>query len=149
MTASPRRLTWSVIAVFVMATLGVGLGALLPAEPPPPRGPSAFDPGAVRPSPSTLFVVDPELVDPQADTWVVVIRDHRGVEVFRDGTHYPAADGLIVTWLSNADQLWVLSGRSTVERITRGPTGWAKVLVPPVERHTVPREIARHLPVFG
>jgi hypothetical protein len=100
-------------------------------------------PGAPRTSPSGTFTasVVPGPRQNGVDTLVVVITDRAGAEVFRDDYAYSSRHGVGVTWLSDRDQLWILSsdvGTSYVE-----PTGgrWTKVAITPETRADIPAEI--------
>jgi hypothetical protein len=101
-------------------------------------------PGSPRPSPSGAYIasVVPGPPENGVDTLVVVITDQSGHEVFRDDDAYSTRHGVGVTWLSDRDQLWILSadvGHSYVE-IRDGR--WAKVDITPETTASVPGEIA-------
>lgn len=86
-------------------------------------------PGQPRTSPSGELVarVVPGPEQNGVETWVVVIEDRRGWEVFRDDYAYSSRHGVGVTWLSGADELWVLSSDVGTSSIVRGPDGtWRK-----------------------
>lgn len=74
------------------------------------------------------------------DSTVLVVKDKAGVEVFRDafGQASRASDAGGVTWLSDQDQLWVLStdGHTYVERDSAG--SWVRK---PAD--TLPDELTR------
>jgi hypothetical protein len=77
------------------------------------------------------------------ETLVVVIKDASDAEVFHDDYAYSSRHGVGVTWLSNRDQLWILSadvGTSYVEQ--RGGT-WTKVGITPETRGDIPPEIVQ------
>lgn len=42
-------------------------------------------------------------------SWIVVITERAGREVFRDGEAYSSRHGVGITWLTDTDELWVLS----------------------------------------
>ncbi|MGH3937378.1 MAG: hypothetical protein ACRDTG_01885 [Pseudonocardiaceae bacterium] len=74
-----------------------------------------------RTSPSGQFVAHVEFGPEQNGvlTWVVVITDRGGHEVFRDNYAYSSRHGVGITWLSGKDQLWLLSsdvGTSSVQQ---------------------------------
>ena len=101
-------------------------------------------PGAPRTSPSGAYIasVVPGPPENGVDTLVVVITDGSGLEVFRDDYAYSTRHGVGVTWLSDRDQLWILSadvGHSYVE-IRDGR--WTKVDITPETSDSVPGEIA-------
>ncbi|WP_396903369.1 hypothetical protein [Mycolicibacterium sp.] len=75
------------------------------------------------------------------DTWVVVIRDEAGNEVFHDRSAYSPAAGVMITWLSTEPaQLWVYSGDTGVYRIAPGSHGgWTRAGVKP---DNMPSEIS-------
>ncbi|MGH3751694.1 MAG: hypothetical protein ACRDRP_03190 [Pseudonocardiaceae bacterium] len=86
-------------------------------------------PGQPRTSPSGAFVARADLGPQQngVPTWLVVITDRAGRELFRDTEAYSSRHGVGITWLTGADQLWVLSsdvGTSTVQRDVTGV--WSK-----------------------
>ncbi|MBP2450938.1 hypothetical protein [Mycolicibacterium lutetiense] len=73
-------------------------------------------------------------------TWVVVIRDKAGQEVFHDHSSY-RTPGVMITWLpTEPEQLWVYSGDAGVYRIAPGSHGgWTRSVV---KRENVPPEIS-------
>ncbi len=82
-----------------------------------------------RTSPSGGFVARADLGPDQngVQTWIVVITDRAGHEVFRDAEAYSSRHGVGITWLTGADQLWVLSadvGTSSVQPDANGT--WSK-----------------------
>ncbi len=98
------------------------------------------------PSPSGGYVAAPEMGPEQnnVQTWVVVIRDRSGTEVFRDDYAYSTRHGVGVTWLSTADQLWILSGDVGTAHVDRMPDGtWRKTAITPETVGQVPAEIAQ------
>lgn len=70
-------------------------------------------PGQPRTSPSGEFVAhaEPEPGPEQsgASAWIVVITDHAGREVFRSTEASHDRPGVDITWLTDTDELWVLS----------------------------------------
>ncbi|QZH68045.1 hypothetical protein [Mycolicibacterium farcinogenes] len=80
-------------------------------------------------------------VENGADTWVVVVRDNAGQEVFHDRSAYSPAKGVMITWLpTEPDQLWVYSADAGVYRIAPGSHGgWTRSGVKP---ENVPSEIS-------
>lgn len=80
-------------------------------------------------SPSGEFVAHAELGPEQngVQTWIVVITEPGGREVFRDTEAYSSRHGVGITWLTGTDQLWLLSadvGTSYVQRNVDG--AWRK-----------------------
>ncbi|MEX3654819.1 hypothetical protein ABFW14_12080 [Mycolicibacterium fortuitum] len=77
-----------------------------------------------------------------AETWVVVVRDKAGQEVFHDRSAYNPANGVMITWLpTEPEQLWVYSGDAGVYRIAPGSHGgWTRAGVKP---KNVPSEISK------
>ncbi|QZH60230.1 hypothetical protein K1X22_29675 [Mycolicibacterium farcinogenes] len=76
-----------------------------------------------------------------AKTWVVVVRDKAGQEVFHDRSAYNPADGVMITWSpTEPEQLWVYSGDAGVYRIAPGSHGgWTRAGVKP---ENVPSEVS-------
>src|SRR5688572_16719902 len=62
-------------------------------------------------SPSGQFVARVDLGPEQngVPTWIAVITDRKGQEVFRDSDAYSSRHGVGITWLSGKDELWLLS----------------------------------------
>lgn len=86
-------------------------------------------PGQPRTSPSGEFVAQADLGPEQngVPTWIVVITERDGREVFRDSAAYSSRHGVGITWLTGADELWLLSsdvGTSYVRQNTAG--NWSK-----------------------
>lgn len=82
-----------------------------------------------RTSPSGQYVARVDLGPEQngVPTWLVVITDRAGREVFRDSDTYSSRHGVGITWLSGTDQLWLISsdvGTSSVQRQADG--SWRK-----------------------
>lgn len=77
------------------------------------------------------------------DTWVAVIRDNAtGAEVFRDSYAYDNRHGVGITWLSSADQLWLLSNDVGTAHVDRKPDGtWIKTSIYPETVGDIPEEI--------
>jgi hypothetical protein len=103
------------------------------------------DMGSPRESPSGEFTAS--LAEGPAQdgvaTRIVVVTDAGGQEVFRDDYAYSTRHGVGVTWLSSADQLWILSsdvGTAHVDQQTDGT--WTKTAITPETADTVPEEIA-------
>lgn len=99
-----------------------------------------------RTAPSGEFTASLDDGPPQdgVPTHVVVITDADGTEVFRDDHAYSSRHGVGVTWLSSADQLWILStdvGTAHVDRQADGT--WVKTAITPSTADTVPDEIDR------
>jgi hypothetical protein len=60
-------------------------------------------------------------------TWVVVIRrSDSGQEVFHDVVSYSTRHGVGVTWLSSADQLWILSADVGHAHVEEHAGAWVK-----------------------
>ncbi|OLF19352.1 hypothetical protein BU204_02865 [Actinophytocola xanthii] len=77
-------------------------------------------------------------------TRVVVVTDTDGHEVFRDDYAYSTRHGVGVTWLSSADQLWILSADVGTAHVDRAADGtWTKTAISPETADTVPEEIER------
>lgn len=75
-------------------------------------------------------------------TWVAVIQDKFGKEVFRDTETYSTRHGVGITWLSNADQLWLLSSDVGTAHVDRNPDGtWTKTWMNPQTVKDIPAEI--------
>lgn len=86
-------------------------------------------PGQPQTSPSGEFVAQADLGPEQngVQTWIVVITERDGREVFRDAEAYSSRHGVGITWLTGTDQLWVLSadvGTSYVQQDAAGT--WRK-----------------------
>ncbi|MFN3005203.1 hypothetical protein [Mycolicibacterium wolinskyi] len=99
-------------------------------------------PGSPKVSPSGHYTaaVDTRAARSGVGTWVAVIIDESGAEVFRDDYAYSTRHGAGITWLSTDDQLWLLSGDVGVAHVDRGSDGrWSKTAVTPETR--VPAEI--------
>lgn len=75
-------------------------------------------------------------------TGVAVIRDKSGEEVFHDTEPYSTRHGIGITWLSTADQLWLLSGDVGTSHVDRNPDGtWTKTGMNPDTVKDIPAEI--------
>jgi hypothetical protein len=75
-------------------------------------------------------------------TRIVVITDADGEEVFRDDYAYSTRHGVGVTWLSSADQLWILSSDVGTAHVDRQADGtWTKTGITPETKDTIPEEI--------
>ena len=74
-------------------------------------------------------------------TWIPVIRDAAGTEVFRDDEAYSTRHGVGITWLSGTEQLWVLSSDVGTASVDHAATGWTKTEIWPETRGRVPPEI--------
>jgi hypothetical protein len=101
-------------------------------------------PDQPRRSPSNEYVAQVEdgPVDNGVETWVVVINDSDGAEVFRDEYAYSVRHGVGVTWLSDDDQLWVLSADVGTAHVKRDSNGvWFKTWMTPQTLHEIPDEI--------
>lgn len=74
-------------------------------------------------------------------TWVLLVRDQAGKEVFRDRSAYSTRNGVMISWLSTEpEQLWVYSGDVGVHKIAPGAKGgWTRT---GVETENVPAEIS-------
>jgi hypothetical protein len=86
------------------------------------------------------------------DTWVAVIRDNAtGAEVFRDSYAYGNRHGVGITWLSSADQLWLLSNDVGTAHVDRKPDGtWIKTSIYPEKQSaTSPRRSKRSVAENG
>lgn len=102
-------------------------------------------PGApgVAPSGAVTAYTEPGPEQDGVSTWVVVLRDRGGAEVFRDDYAYSDRHGVGVTWLSTADQLWVLSADVGDAHVDRVGTGWVKTVLTPGTVGDKPEEIRR------
>lgn len=101
-------------------------------------------PGVARVSPSGGFTAYAEPGPPQngVATWVVVVWDGSNAEVYRDSYAYSTRHGVGITWLSNADQLWVLSSDVGDAHVDRKPDGtWVKTAITPETINDIPEEI--------
>lgn len=101
-------------------------------------------PGVPKPSPSGGYTAYAENGPAQngVATWIAVVRDNSGAEVFRDNYAYSTRQGIGFTWLSGRDQLWLLSadvGDAHVDRKSDG--SWAKTVITPETSGDVPDEI--------
>lgn len=95
-------------------------------------------------SPSGEFAaqVDDGPVQNGVHTWVVVITDATGSEVFRDDYAYSTRHGVAVTWLSTRDQLWILSADVGTSYVGPGADGvWVKIGITPETLDSIPDEI--------
>ncbi|MBU8810941.1 hypothetical protein [Mycolicibacterium goodii] len=100
-------------------------------------------PGSPRVSPSTIYTaaVDRGPVHDGVETWVAVIIDESGAEVFHDDHAFSAGHETDITWLSNEDQLWLLSREVGSAHVDRHPDGrWIKTTVSP-DADSMPAEI--------
>lgn len=98
-------------------------------------------PGAPKVSPSKIYTaaLDRGPVHDGAETWVAVIIDESGAEVFHDDHAFGDGHETDITWLSNEDQLWLLSRDVGSAHVDRHPDGrWLKTTVSP---DSVPTEI--------
>ncbi|MGI8647788.1 MAG: hypothetical protein ACR2JX_06145 [Mycobacteriales bacterium] len=78
-------------------------------------------------------------------TWIAVINDTSGTEVFRDDYAYSPRHRLTITWLSGHDQLWILSSDVGTSHIDRQPDGtWKKIDITPETLGEVPAEINQY-----
>ena len=110
------------------------------------KGERFATPARPLPSPSGAYIAAPEMGPEQngVKTWVVVIRDRSGTEVFRDHYAYSTRHGVGITWLATADQLWILSGDVGTAHVDRLPDGtWEKTAITPETLDQVPQEIAQ------
>ena len=86
-------------------------------------------PGQPRTSPSGEFVAQADL-GPEHNgvpTWIVVITARDGREVFRDGEVYSSRHGVGITWLTDTDELWVLSSEVGTSYVRHDAAGsWHK-----------------------
>jgi hypothetical protein len=98
-------------------------------------------------SPSGRYTAEVTLGPEQngVKTWKVRIRNGQSRElVFTDDYAYSTRHSLRITWLSTADQLWLISGDVGTSHVDPGPEGtWTKKPVGPDGRATVPEEIRR------
>jgi len=86
-------------------------------------------PGQPQTSPSGTFVAQADLgPEPNGvQTWVVVITERDGREVFRDSEAYSSRHGVGITWRAGTDELWVLSSDVGTSSVRRGADGnWSK-----------------------
>jgi hypothetical protein len=101
-------------------------------------------PGAPKVSPSGVYTaaVDAGPNQNGVDTWVAVILDDTGAEVFHDDYAYSTRHGAGITWLSTSDQLWLLSADIGAAHVDRHPDGtWTKTAITPETNDSVPSEI--------
>lgn len=99
--------------------------------------------GSPQTSPSGQFIasfVEEEQDD--AATLRVVITDTTGTEVFRDDYAYSERHGVGVAWLSEQDQLWVLSADVGTAHIEQNGQTWVKTTMTPETLDEIPAEIA-------
>lgn len=91
------------------------------------------------PSPSGEYTAFVEYgpTENNVKTWVPVVRDKSGKELFRDGCSYSTRHMLYVAWLSSQPaELWVYSGDVGTFSIAQQPNGkWMK------QHSTAPKEI--------
>ncbi|MGQ0773355.1 MAG: hypothetical protein ACT4NY_02885 [Pseudonocardiales bacterium] len=121
------RISIVIIAAITVAGVLAGCTALFGAD----RGADEryARPGQPQTSPSGKFVAHAEFGPEQngVQTWIVVITERDGREVFRDTEAYSSRHGVGITWRTDADQLWILSadvGTSYVQHNTDGT--WSK-----------------------
>jgi hypothetical protein len=120
-----------------------GCGSARRSSEPPDRFVGA---GSPRTSPSGQFVASVKDGPDQngVPTWIVVIATASGRVVFEDDEAYSRRHGVGVTWLSNHDQLWILSSDVGTAHVDRAGAGaWVKTTITPDTVTTVPDEIAR------
>lgn len=130
---------WAVVVTAVVA-LVAGCGSFGRSD----RANDRFArPGQPKTSPSGLYTAYAEWGPDEntVKTWVVVVRDKSGKEVFHDDYAYSTRHGVMITWLSTEpNQLWIYSGDVAVSRVSPNPSGiWEKT---PVRRQDVPDEIS-------
>lgn len=93
-------------------------------------------------SPSGTYTAsaEPGPAENSVTTWVPVVRDKAGKEVFHGHSSYSTGNGVMITWLSTEpEQLWVYSGDAGVYRIAPGSHGgWTRSAV---KSANVPAEI--------
>ena len=101
-------------------------------------------PGAPRTSPSGEYIASVVAGPPEngVETLVVVITDRSGREVFRDDDAYSTRHGVGVTWLSDRDQLWILSADVGHSYVEAQDGRWTKVDITPESTASIPGEIA-------
>jgi hypothetical protein len=110
------------------------------------KGDRFVRPGTPRPSPSAAYTAYAENGPDQngVATWIAVVRDSSGAEVFRDSYAYSTRHGVGITWLSTGDQLWLLSADVGDAHVDRGPDGaWTKTTITPETINDIPEEIRR------
>lgn len=102
-------------------------------------------PDEPRDSPSGQYTVSVDLGPEQngVQTWVPVIRDKAtDAEVYRDTYAYSSRHGVGITWLSDSDQLWLVSSDVGTAHVDLGPEGkWTKTAIYPETLAEVPEEI--------
>jgi hypothetical protein len=103
-------------------------------------------PGSPRTSPTGGFTAEIQN-GPERDgapSWVVVVRDSAGGEVFRDDFAYSIRHRIGVTWRSDRDQLWIVSTEAGTHYVQQGAgQRWDKRAVTQDTRDQVPEEIAK------
>jgi hypothetical protein len=115
------------IVIVAVATVLAGCTALFGGD----RGAEQrfARPGQPQTSPSGKFVAQADLGPEQngVPTWVVVITERDGREVFRDSEAYSSRHGVGITWRAGTDELWVLSSDVGTSSVRRGADGnWSK-----------------------
>jgi hypothetical protein len=128
-------------AVLVIAGVAVVLLLALPG-----RGDGRFaTPERPMASPSGRYTAEVTLGPEEngVKTWMVRIRESQsGQLVFTDDYAYSTRHPLRITWLSTADQLWLVSGDVGTSHVDPQPDGtWTKKAVTPDDRAAVPEEI--------
>lgn len=130
-----------VIIGIAIATLVVGCGLFGRSD----RTNDRFArPGQPKTSPSGNYTVFAEYGPEQngVKTWVAVIKDKSGKEVFHDTEPYSTRHGVGFTWLSTKDQLWLLSGDVGPSHVDRNVDGtWTKTGIYPETVKDIPPEI--------
>lgn len=100
-----------------------------------------------KPSSSGLYTASVKFGPEQngVKTWIAAIEDSSGKEVFRDDYAYSTRHGVAITWLSDHDQLWILSSDVGTSHIDRQPDGtWKKTDITPKTGGDVPAEINQY-----
>lgn len=135
------------VAAALLVALALVVGWMMRDEQPgATRGGDRFvRPDAPKAAPSGTYTAHAEAGPDQngVATWVVVIRDRSGTEVFRDDYAYSTRHGVGITWLSTADQLWVLSADVGDAHVDRTDAGWSKTKLTPSTLGDKPEEIRR------
>ncbi|WP_174683199.1 hypothetical protein [Mycolicibacterium fortuitum] len=126
------------LVAVTVAVMAIAVGCGKSDEP----ASATVTPGHSQTSPSDAYTAFAEEGSEEdgAKTWVVVIRDKAGQEVFHDHSSY-RTPGVMIAWLpTEPEQLWVYSNDEGIYRIAPGSHGgWTRGAV---KRENVPSEIS-------